>query len=215
MTIWILRCVLVAHIGIALATHSVDSLGWLICAALAGFAIVGPRRWPARLVRWLMAAEFLLAVADRFGWLGGPGSPGVSWGDWSRFVDYTARLTATGSLPHAVPTSLAVAATIAELGIGLGLIVARRPRQFAALAALLTGTYTLCMLATLPVHEVVHWQVYLWCAALGVVALARQPDRLDQVRVGRRPVGTGAAVGGGRTQHDRLRAGSEQQPGGG
>src|SRR5205823_11239866 len=40
-------------------------------------------------MRMALAAGFLSAVADRFGLWGPIGTPGVSWGGFARFLDYT------------------------------------------------------------------------------------------------------------------------------
>jgi hypothetical protein len=44
------------------------------------------------LLRIALAIGFLSAVADRFGLWGPPGSPGVAWGDLTRFNAYVAKL---------------------------------------------------------------------------------------------------------------------------
>src|SRR5256714_15374887 len=43
-------------------------------------------------MRMALAAGFLSAVADRFGLWGPIGTPGVSWGGFAKFLDYTATL---------------------------------------------------------------------------------------------------------------------------
>src|SRR4051812_50055300 len=43
-------------------------------------------------MRMALAAGFLSAVADRFGLWGPFGTPGVSWGGFAKFLDYTATL---------------------------------------------------------------------------------------------------------------------------
>ena len=43
-------------------------------------------------VRLALGVSFLSAVADRFGLWGVYGQPNVSWGNYARFVDYTAKL---------------------------------------------------------------------------------------------------------------------------
>ena len=44
------------------------------------------------LLRLALGISFLSAVADRFGFWGVYGQPNVSWGNYARFVDYTAKL---------------------------------------------------------------------------------------------------------------------------
>ena len=43
-------------------------------------------------LRLALAAGFLSAVADRFGLWGPPGTPGVAWGGFDRFLAYTGKL---------------------------------------------------------------------------------------------------------------------------
>jgi hypothetical protein len=55
-------------------------------------------------LRMALAAGFLSAVADRFGLWGPIGTPGVSWGGFAKFLDYTATI-----LPYLSTTLVAVA----------------------------------------------------------------------------------------------------------
>ena len=93
------------------------------------------------LLRLALGATLLSAVADRFGIWGPPGAATVSWGDWTHFVAYTAKVNSF--LPSAIAPALAIIATAAEalLGITLILGIFRRPVAFAsaALFALFAG----------------------------------------------------------------------------
>ncbi|MBI4501250.1 MAG: DoxX protein [Gemmatimonadetes bacterium] len=71
-------------------------------------------------VRLALAVGFLSAVADRFGLWGKPDSPNVAWGDFTRFVAYTARLNPWA--PAAFVPALAWTATLAELVLGVLLL---------------------------------------------------------------------------------------------
>src|SRR4051794_41801243 len=69
-------------------------------------------------MRMALAAGFLSAVADRFGLWGPIGTPGVSWGGFAKFLDYTTTL-----LPYLSTTLVAVAgwgAALAEFVLGGG-----------------------------------------------------------------------------------------------
>jgi hypothetical protein len=68
-------------------------------------------------LRLALAISFLSAVADRFGLWGVYGQPNVSWGNYARFVDYTAPLN--WFLPAAMIPALAMIATGAETLFGL------------------------------------------------------------------------------------------------
>src|SRR5438270_11375339 len=75
-------------------------------------------------MRMALAAGFLSAVADRFGVWGPIGTPGVSWGGFAKFLDYTATL-----LPYLSTTLVAVAggaAAVAETLLGGALLAGVR-----------------------------------------------------------------------------------------
>jgi putative oxidoreductase len=97
------------------------------------------------LLRLALGATLLSAVADRFGIWGPPGSANVSWGDWSHFVAYTAKVNSF--LPGMLAPALAIIATFAEALLGITLILGlfRRPVAFAsaALFALFAGAMTI------------------------------------------------------------------------
>ena len=86
------------------------------------------------LLRLALGVTLLSAVADRFGIWGPPGGATVTWGDWTHFVAYTAKVNSF--LPGAFAPVLAIAATAAEalLGITLILGILRRPVAFASAA---------------------------------------------------------------------------------
>jgi putative oxidoreductase len=85
-------------------------------------ALTGGRvRWLASILRLPLAFAFLDAVADRLGLLGPFGAPGVAWGDFRHFIDYTAQINPF--LPSAVVPVVAVLATICEISFGLGLLL--------------------------------------------------------------------------------------------
>jgi uncharacterized membrane protein YphA (DoxX/SURF4 family) len=85
-------------------------------------ALTGGRvRWIASLLRLPLAVAFLDAVADRLGLLGPHGAPGVAWGDFAHFINYTARLN-TFMPPATIPT-LAVLATLGETTFGIALLL--------------------------------------------------------------------------------------------
>src|SRR5215212_8665590 len=80
-------------------------------------------------MRMALAAGFLSAVADRFGLWGPIGTPGVSWGGFAKFLDYTATL-----LPYLSTTLVAFAgwaAAVAETVLGVALLAGVRVRPAA------------------------------------------------------------------------------------
>ena len=66
--------------------------------------------------RLALGAAFLSGIASRFGWWGA----GVGYGSWANFVKYTAQVNAF--MPAATIPFLAVAATVAELLLGVALV---------------------------------------------------------------------------------------------
>src|SRR5919198_431737 len=91
---------------------------WIVVVTVAAGTLamlVAPRDslrwWGGRVAGIAIGLELVGAVADRFGLLGGPGSPGVSWGDWSHFRAESAELVPWNALAQPA----AIAATIAEL----------------------------------------------------------------------------------------------------
>src|SRR2546428_7920291 len=83
-------------------------------------------------VRLALAAGFLTAVTDRFGLWGPPGTTNVAWGDWNHFLAYTATLNP--ELPVAVIPPLGWLVTVAELALGVALLIGFLTREAAFLA---------------------------------------------------------------------------------
>jgi uncharacterized membrane protein YphA (DoxX/SURF4 family) len=149
-------------------TPGVDAVGFVLIGSFAVFAAgYGRLRWLAVPVRLVMAAEFLLAVCDRFGVLG-PAGNGVSWGDFAHFVTYTR--TVASYAPASVVPALAVLATIAEAGLGLALLLGVRTRLAALGSAGLLLVYGVSMTVSMPAAEQFHYVVFVLCA--GMLALS-------------------------------------------
>ncbi|WP_265442471.1 hypothetical protein [Flexivirga meconopsidis] len=120
---------------------------WALTAVLLALAVViaarpggGAARVSAKLTALLLAVDLAAAVADRFGIFGGPGEPGVSWGNWTQFTDYTAVLLHHPS-PVLVQTA-AVGATAAEVVLAVLLASGRRRRLVGKATAGLFFVYT-------------------------------------------------------------------------
>jgi hypothetical protein len=99
--------------------HPAGAVTWTVvavvtaaCVAQAASARV--RWWAARAIGVTVGVLLLGAVADRFGAMGGPGAPGVSWGDWAHFRAEAAQLVPWESLVQPA----AITATVAELTLG-------------------------------------------------------------------------------------------------
>ena len=110
----------------------------------AALALTGGRvRWVATSVRLLVGFAFFENVIDRLGFIGPPGAPGVSWGDFQHFIAYTAQVNAFA--PASIIPALAVLATIAEGTFALTMLFGIRVRLAAAGSALLFFVFASAM----------------------------------------------------------------------
>jgi putative oxidoreductase len=154
--------------------------------AAAALAITRGRvRWVAAIPRLLIGVAFVENVADRLGFLGPPGAPGVSWGDFSHFVAYTAQVNAFAPLVM-IPT-LAVLATVVEGTCGVTMLLGVRVRLASVASALLFLAFATAMV--LSGLSQFQYAVYLMSAAAWTLAtidasafsvdalLARNPRR--------------------------------------
>jgi uncharacterized membrane protein YphA (DoxX/SURF4 family) len=126
----------------------------------------GRVRWIASLLRLPVAAAFLDAVADRLGFLGPHGTPGVAWGDFTHFIAYTGVLNPF--MPHATIPALAVVATLCEITFGICLLLGIRLRIAAIGAAALLFLFGTAM--TIAGFSQFSYGVYLMSA--GTLALS-------------------------------------------
>jgi uncharacterized membrane protein YphA (DoxX/SURF4 family) len=143
--------------------------GW---ARLARFSSVS--------LRLALGTAFLSAVADRFGLWGAYGQPNVSWGNYARFVAYTAKLN--WFLPAAVFPAVALIATVAEIIFGLLLIVGWKTRVTALLSGVLMILFPLAMTMALGVKAPLNLSVF--SAAGGALLLstcASYPFSMDEL----------------------------------
>jgi uncharacterized membrane protein YphA (DoxX/SURF4 family) len=98
-------------------------------------------------LRVALASAFLVAVADRLGFLGHYGSTNVSWGDWKHFEQYVAVLS--WFVPKGLIPALSILETVIETGLGLGLLVGFYPRIVAWSSAVLLTSFALTMTVAL------------------------------------------------------------------
>lgn len=126
---------------------------------LAGVLVLRRKGSSAVVVGWVVAVLFAFvlggAVLDRFGIFGPAGAPGVSWGSWDRFVDYTAVLMPVSGLASAA----AVLATLAEATLAVLLLSGWQRRWVAKAAAGLLLVYLVAMLAGPARSEIVQYGV--------------------------------------------------------
>src|SRR5689334_21681570 len=98
---------------------------------------------PSSSARWLvpvflrlaLSSAFFSAVADRFGWWGPPGTPGVAWGSIPRFMAYAA--TINPEAPAAMVPVLGWTATGLEILCGVALLIGVKTRWAAVVAGVL------------------------------------------------------------------------------
>jgi uncharacterized membrane protein YphA (DoxX/SURF4 family) len=130
-------------------------------------------------LRFALGISFLSAVADRFGLWGVYGQPDVAWGNYARFVDYTAKLN--WFLPAPTIPALAMTATAAETLFGLLLILGWKTRLVALLSGALLAIFALTMTVALGVKAPLNFSVF--SAAGGALLLAARdcPFSLDEV----------------------------------
>ena len=118
-------------------------------------------------LRLALAAGFLSAVGDRFGFWGAPGAAGVAWGDWAHFLAYTQKLN--WFLPHIFIGTVGALATFLESFLALGLLVGVWPRFFAFATAGLMLMFALSMTFALGIKAPLNYSVYTAAAAAAVL----------------------------------------------
>lgn len=136
-----------------------------------------PARLLGRLVGVLLGASLLGAVADRLGLLGDPGTPGVSWGSWPAFVDYTARM-----LPDALDgaaQAAAVAATAVEVVLGVLVACGWQRRWVGKACAGLFAAYLVLMLTGVGAEETLRYGVPTLIG--GALLVSATPDRRNDL----------------------------------
>lgn len=166
----ILTLVVLAHV-LWLATGG-SATGPIVLAILVATAVLavtaGRFRWYNALFRIIIGLELLGSVADRFGLLGAPGSPSVSWGSFDEFTTYVGDL-----LPAAVDagvTPVAIGATVAELTIGILLIVGVFRPQVTFAAGVMLSVFALAMVTSVGVSDMLAYAVTAQAAAMFFLA---------------------------------------------
>lgn len=135
--------------------------------------------WVTVFLRMALAAAFLSAVADRFGLWGGPGAPGVAWGDMAHFIPYVAKLN--WFLPAPLIPTVAWIATTLEIVLGAGLILGLGTRWIARASGILLLTFALAMTGALGVKAPLDFSVFSASAGAFLLATcAHYPLSLDE-----------------------------------
>jgi len=130
-------------------------------------------------LRLALGISFLSAVADRFGLWGAYGQPNVAWGNYARFVDYTAKLN--WFLPAAMIPMLACIATAAETLLGLLLVLGWKTRVTALLSGLLLSSFAVTMTLALGVKAPLNFSVFSAAGAAFLLGVSGNfPFSLDE-----------------------------------
>jgi putative oxidoreductase len=127
-------------------------------------------RVATRYARFALGAAFLSAVADRFGLWGKYGG----WGNFAKFTEYTRQVNSF--LPAFVIPFLAWAATVAELSLGIALIIGIWPRWAAFGAATLLLLFGTAMAISFGIKSPLDYSVFSASAAALLLA-SRQSER--------------------------------------
>jgi uncharacterized membrane protein YphA (DoxX/SURF4 family) len=123
-------------------------------------------------LRLALGISFLSAVADRFGIWGVYGQRNVAWGNYARFVDYTAKLD--WFVPAAMIPAVALIATAAEALFGLLLVLGWKTRVTAFLSGVLLTAFALTMTVALGAKAPLNFSVF--SAAGGAFLLATSSE---------------------------------------
>jgi uncharacterized membrane protein YphA (DoxX/SURF4 family) len=153
-------------------------------------------------LRLALAAGFLSAVADRFGLWGPPGTPGVGWGGFASFIDYTGQLL--WFLPATLVPAAGWAATVLEVALAVGLLVGVRLRVVALATGVLLSMFAVTMTVALGPEPPLSYSV--WSAAAAAFLLASLRPATHDVGAGASPT-SGSPTTGQRplaTRGDKL-----------
>jgi uncharacterized membrane protein YphA (DoxX/SURF4 family) len=141
-------------------------------------------------LRYALGLGFLSAVADRFGLWGPFGTPNVSWGNFSRFLEYTH--TINWYAPAGMIPALGIIATAAEILFGLLLLVGWHTRVTAVLSGLLLLVFGVSMALGLGVKAPLSYTVFTGAGGAFLLATCeRFPLSVDELLF-HRTHGTGA-----------------------
>jgi uncharacterized membrane protein YphA (DoxX/SURF4 family) len=137
-------------------------------------------RYSSVILRAGLGLGFLSAVADRFGLWGAFGQPNVEWGNFSRFLEYTHSLN--WFVPAEMIPTLGVVATVAEISLGLLLVVGWHTRATALLAGLLLLTFATAMTLALGIKAPLNFAVFTGIGgALLLATCKRFPLSVDEL----------------------------------
>jgi len=119
-------------------------------------------------LRIALGVSFVAACMDRFGLSGAPGSAGVSWGDWNHFSIYAHKMMFF--LPSAWAEIFAVLASVAELLLGILLIIGLFTRWTSIGSGLLLIGFGISMAVAWGIHAPLSYSVFTAAGAAFLLA---------------------------------------------
>jgi uncharacterized membrane protein YphA (DoxX/SURF4 family) len=165
---------------------------------------------PIRIVRVALrlslAAAFLSAVADRFGWWA-PFGQG-SWGSMCRFAEYAHQLVPFAS--GWVLTVIVWAATAAEATLGVLLLTGWRPRLVGTATCLVLIVFGMAMAVSLGIESPLSYSVFSAASAaaayaiLGITPRPHTTGHLSSPHTRSMPIGSTAVGQRGQSSEVRV-----------
>lgn len=126
-------------------------------------------KWVKLFLRLALAASFLSAVADRFGFWPEEVS---AWGNWNSFLEYTEILNPW--LPVSMIPAVAIIATVAEAVFGLLLLIGFKTRIVANLSGVLLLFFALAMTFSTGIKGALDYSVFTAAAAAFALGAIRE-----------------------------------------
>lgn len=126
--------------------------------------------------RLALAAAFLSGIASRFGLYG----PNVGYGNFENFLKYTAQVNSF--MPPPTIPFLGWAATVAELSLGVALVLGVYPRIAALSSAILLALFGIAMAISFGITSPLDHSVFAASAAALLLALYTKPARQVNIK---------------------------------
>ncbi|MEN2412337.1 DoxX family membrane protein [Flavobacterium mesophilum] len=131
------------------------------------------------ILRIFLGITMLSAVADRFGFWGAPGAPGVAWGNWDNFIAYTQTLNSFAG--KSLAEILGAVATFFEIAFSLLLIIGFKTRYAALGTAGLILLFAISMTIAISIKAPLDYSVFTsFAAALTLSAIEKTSFSLDK-----------------------------------
>ncbi len=127
-------------------------------------------RWIAAVLRIFIGLAFLGSVGDRLGLLGGPGKPGVSWGNFENFTTYTGQVNSF--LPMVMIPALAMIESTIEGILGLGMLFGVGLRITVSASSALLFAFGIAMTASLGIESQFPFAVFVLATGAWVLSIA-------------------------------------------